>query len=70
MGCQKPASGTGQAHRGGFVSVEGRLDHEPILGTELRFAFVSDRTRLRNTACGLRHVLATFPDRVEGSRSG
>ena len=50
--------------------MEGRLDHEPILGTELRFAFVSDRTRLRNTACGLRHVLATFPDRVEGSRSG
>ena len=48
----------------GLVSVEGRLNHEPILGTELRFAFVSDRTRLRNTARGLRHVLATFPDRV------
>ena len=58
-----PGPGRG-APRGDLVSVEGRLDHQPRLGTELRFDFVSDRSRLENTARGLRHVLATFPDRV------
>ena len=50
--------------REGTVSVEGRLDRRPVPGTELRFDFVPDRRRFENTARGLRHVLATFPDRV------
>ncbi len=63
--------GTGRdAPRGDLVSLEGRLDHRPIMGTELRFDFVSDRSRLQNTARGLRHVLATFPDRIGGARGG
>lgn len=64
-----PGPGRGEA-RGDLVSVEGCLDHRPRLGTELRFGFVSDRSRLENTARGLRHVLATFPDRLGGARGG
>ena len=38
------------------------------MGMELRLDFVSDPTRLRNTARGLHHVLATFPERVGEAR--
>jgi hypothetical protein len=45
------------------VLVEGRLDYRPILGTELRFAFDTDRQRLGETARDIRNVLARFPTR-------
>lgn len=59
------ARGRGTAEGGtpDWVEVEGRLDHEPILGTELRFVLESDRKRLAETAKGIRQVLARFPNR-------
>ena len=65
-----PESAQETPHGEELVFVEGRLDHRPVLGTELCFDFVSDRRRLGNTARGLGHVLATFPDRVGRARSG
>ena len=47
----------------GKVEIDGRLDHEPILGTALCFVLESDRERLGETARGIREVLTRFPDR-------
>lgn len=56
--------GTAECEAPDRVEIEGRLDHEPILGTELCFVLDSNRGQLAETAREIREVLARFPDRT------
>lgn len=56
--------GTGEEATPDWAEIEGSLDHDPILGTDLRFVLETDRKRLAETARGIRETLARFPGRT------